>query len=166
MSKRLLYVGLVVLVFAGCEKRRCDDNLREILVLLRAATPGVDLPSDLSKLASFTTNRFLFVCPETHHSVGQLTNVMDWTDYIYISGVEEMGPAPTAVIICPPANHHGKWGYVGFNDGSFRQASPEEVRRLIAEPWSEASDARPEEIQRLKQRIRVVYPKRAEALQK
>ena len=64
-----------------------------------------------------------FACPshrESRHQIGQshsLTNIHEWTDYAYVSGLSEDDPASCVVAFCSPENHKGKGANVLFLGG-------------------------------------------------
>jgi hypothetical protein len=64
------------------------------------------------------------------------------------------------ILICPPENHGGKFENVVWFSSNTDRLSPEQVKRLIREPWSMVQDANPAEIELLKTRIHVRVPKR------
>jgi hypothetical protein len=60
---------------------------------------------------------------------------MEWTDYIYISGLGPTAPAEVPVIICPPMFHQGRGGNALMGDHSCTWfADPEYVDKLIEDP--------------------------------
>src|ERR1051326_1752250 len=86
----------------------------------------------------------IFVCPSSGYIAGSMTNVDEWTDYIYLSfrGPEDM-LLDTATIICPPENHGGKYGHVVWGDGGRAiRLKADQVRALIKEPWCMPTQAR------------------------
>jgi len=77
----------------------------------------------------------LFVCPNSGHLPGAMTNVDQWTDYIYMPSAHDWIRLDLAVLIDPPENHEGKYGYVLFGGGWVKQLPADKVRALIKEPW-------------------------------
>jgi hypothetical protein len=69
-----------------------------------------------------------------------MTNVEEWSDYIFIGGGMEGGMCDVALLICPPENHGGKYGHVIWGCGWGRDLPvtlpADRIRALIREPWS------------------------------
>jgi hypothetical protein len=104
---------------------------------------GDSFPPSLSSLSA-TSNPALFVCPGSGHTFGPMTNVEEWTDYVYLSGphMDSSMLLDTAVLICPPENHDGKFGHVVWGGGNAIRLPAKQVRALIKEPWSMPTSAR------------------------
>jgi hypothetical protein len=114
----------------------CSTNMMGIfLELLKAVGPSGDkFPPSLASLSYFT-NYALFVCPTTGHVPGTMSNVEEWTDYIYVSGGNQGTMCNVALLISPPENHGGKFGYVLWGYDYVVQLPTDQVRALIKEPW-------------------------------
>ncbi len=102
----------------------------------------------------------LFVCPGTGSKPGLMGEIEEWTDYIYIGGLTDNALQNAAQIISPPENHNGKYGYVLFVDGSVWRLPPEQVRRLIKNPFSMATNEPADVVAYESKRITVNVPKR------
>jgi hypothetical protein len=135
---------LGLLLFTGCsqsqsEKRGdlCLTNFALIREELRPWTLQANsFPSSFNEF--HTTNLTMFVCPGSGHAAGSMTNVADWTDYIYLDRAEHISQAiliDVAILICPPENHGGKYGHVLFGDQSVRRLPADQIRALIKAPW-------------------------------
>ena len=93
-------------------------------------------PSGMLNSLPKTLNPSLFVCPNSGHGCGSMTNLNEWTDYIYLSGerLDEGYIAKTAIIICPPENHGGKFGHVTWGGGGTDRLLADKVQALIKDP--------------------------------
>jgi len=142
-------------------RRKCAENLHAIALLLRESIPvAPDYPSTLVKLAPFTTNHNLFVCPSTDHRAGSMTNVDEWSDYIYVANLPEVAnDANVALLICAPENHGGKYGNVLYLTGEVEELAAPDAKRLVASPWCFATNAPPDETDFLERRTVVIVPK-------
>ena len=76
----------------------------------------------------------LFVCPATGHKPGAIKSVSEWSDYIYVGKMADY-MIGAALVICPPENHGGKYGYVLFNGVLSSRLPADQVRRLITNPF-------------------------------
>jgi hypothetical protein len=111
----------------------CVKNMRALSILIvLGAGNGDTYPANLGSLV--TTNTTIFVCPNSSHPPGVMTNVDNWTDYVYVSG-RESGMWDVALLICPPENHRGRYGHVIWGDRSGSRLPADKVRALIREPW-------------------------------
>src|ERR1700722_3888512 len=81
----------------------------------------------------------LFVGPATGHKPGPIKSVSEWSDYIYVGKMpDEMIGA--AVVISPPENHGGEYGYVLFNGSWPFRLPADQVRQLITNPFCMATN--------------------------
>src|SRR6516164_5517117 len=106
----LTIIPLCLLLAVGCSSRadhepagqdRCTTNMMEVWWELHNwIGDGDRWPPSFASLSD-TTNTSIFVCPYTGHKAGSLTNVEEWTDYIYIGGASE-GMCDVALLIWPP----------------------------------------------------------------
>jgi hypothetical protein len=64
-----------------------------------------------------------------------MTNVEQWSDYVYAANVQDMLKVGVAVLICPPENHNGKFGHALYGGGNVMRLPPEQIKALVAEPW-------------------------------
>ena len=142
-----VYILIAAVPLAACSKqdrlaRRgadlCQKNMTAIWWALRDwEGAGGDLfPASFDSLNK-TSNPAVFVCPSSGHPVGSMSNVDEWTDYIYLSGHGMDGGilADVGVLICPPENHAGQYGNVVWGDGSAKRLSAGQARELIDKPW-------------------------------
>ncbi len=85
----------------------CEGNLHHLdLALQTHCYPPVEMyPTNLAELSPAEVAPKLFVCPRSGNRPGDLKNVMEWTDYIYVSGVGPAAPSEIPVLICPPMFH-------------------------------------------------------------
>jgi hypothetical protein len=94
---------------------------------------GDGFPPSLNVLTNVSPT--LFVCPSSGHHPGAVTNVDQWTDYIYVPGAQDWMRLDLAVLIDPPENHKGEYGYVLFGGRWVRRLPADQVRALVKEPW-------------------------------
>ncbi len=94
----------------------CQSNLHQLDLALQAnCNPPVDIyPTNLADINPEFVSPKLFVCAASGNLPGDLTNVMEWTDYVYVSGLSPAAPADVPVLICPPM-FHPKGHAVGGN---------------------------------------------------
>lgn len=166
----LLFVGVII---SGCarsttstaDKGRSTDtvvtnNLRQIWFLLRDAMGESDsFPKTLAELNQPGLARDLFVCPGTGSRPGPMLSVEEWTDYIYVGAVWE-GVPHTALVISPPENHGGKYGYAVCVDGYLARLPAKEIHQLIRRPWLLDTNAPENNLNHLKEQISIRVPKR------
>jgi hypothetical protein len=115
----------------------CSTNMMQIAVALRIAIGESDrFPASLTTLTNVPFfNSSLLVCPLTGHVPGAISNAEAWTDYIYVGNGLEGGMCDVALLISPPENHGGKFGYVLWGCGNVTQLDASYVRALIKAPW-------------------------------
>jgi hypothetical protein len=99
------------------------------------------------------------LCPSRGRSAGALTNIEDWTDFIYVGNIFEGSDDRVAMIICPPENHGGKFGHVVWRTGFVERLPPSNVKSLIKSPWVMATNADEAEISFLKRQVKIRIPK-------
>ena len=142
----------------------CLTNLTEVWWLLhRWVGEGDTFPPHLGSLAGYTTNRNLFSCPAVRRNerlVGSLTNVDEWTDYIYVANQRDVPPLDVPILICPPENHDGQNGCVVWKWGGVQCLSADRIRALVARPWCMVTNATELQKQYLKRDIVVIVPER------
>lgn len=174
-SKTILILLLTIAIWnCGCRRSQtkeeesasaCMLNLQEAYWALRVRLgDGYRFPASLSSLAETTTNSAIFVCPGSGHEAGAMTNVEDWTDFIYVGNHEDIQDPDFALLISPPENHGGRFGLVLWHGGNVVRLSPEQTRRLIEAPWFLATNAPNDHIEGLKRILTVQVPKRFENL--
>ncbi len=150
MKKRnYILAAALVFVLVGCCSRNAmkakppEDaniaNLHELDVTLRMAEG--ERPNFLNSFEEVarimppeTMRPEIFVSPDTGHRPGSLNSVKSWTDYIYVGGVDDYATG-VALVISPPENHGGKWGYVIWVSGVISRLPAEKIRQLIADPF-------------------------------
>jgi hypothetical protein len=116
--------------FSSQKEDACKQNLRELRLLVEESLLGDShYPKKLNDIS--TTNTWLFVCPETGHKPGALTNLDEWGDYIYVGNIPYLGAPNAGMILCPPENHGGKYGYVAYVLGNVEKENSEQIRKLI-----------------------------------
>lgn len=173
-------VCLVSLLITGCfygphpisksheqidaEEISISNNLVCIWSLLHNAAGDRDrFPNSLSELKLSPQDEKLFVYPCTGSRPGTPDTIEEWTDYIYVGGVWD-GVPKTALIISPPENHQGKYGYVLCVGLWVFRLPPDQVRMLVKEPWLLATNTPPDNVNYLKKQITVHVPKRLQKL--
>jgi len=136
--------------------------MREIFVLLRQSIPvEPNFPPSLNELARLTTNASLFICPSTREKPADMPNVEQWSDFIYVANLPDLATDKRLpVLISPPENHGGKYGYVVWLTGEVVRLPSSDIRKLIAEPWHLATDAPPREADQWKNKAQVRLPAR------
>ena len=112
----------VVIAVNGARERSqrclCSNHLMNIVLFLKmyAADHQETYPDTFNGLMGDyvkPTDTPVFVCPSSHHKNGSLTNIHEWTDYAYVSGLSEADP-PCVVAFCLPENHRGEGASVAF----------------------------------------------------
>ena len=143
---RTLAIALGLSVILGCSPHPlgqggranlCMTNMMAIYFEVRYWNfNGASFPPSLASLAD-TNPPANFVCPSSGHAPGSMTNVENWTDYIYLSGthMDNSELLDVATIICPPENHGGQFGHVVWGGGWIERLPADKVRALIKEPW-------------------------------
>jgi hypothetical protein len=116
-------------------------------------------PKTLAKLSRPNLDNNLFVCPGTGSQAASMRTVEEWADYIYIGNVWE-GVSRTALVLSPPENHGGDYGYVVCVDGYITRLPAAQCRPLVKEPWRMNTNASASNIDYLKNRVSVRVPKR------
>lgn len=178
VHRLVMIISLSVFFLGGCGKApklstqtkqlsandlAVSNNLVEIWHLLQDATGESDhFPKRFSDLNLSAETAKLFVCPGTANRPGSLTNIEDWTDYIYVGDAWQAVPF-AALVISPPENHQGKFGFVLCQGLIVLQLPPNQIRMLIKEPWLLATNTPSDNIDYLKQRMVVRVPKRLKA---
>ena len=136
------------------------NRLWRIWHALQASQGEADrFPASLARLETTAVEGIEFTCPGTGSQPGPLKTVEEWGDYIYVGGMSDDIPGGT-LLMSPPENHDGRYGYVMLAAGAIRQVSPALARRLVKEPWLTDSNATREAINYMKQGLSVRIPKR------
>ena len=149
-----------------------SNNLQHIIVRLYCTiSSGGEYPKKLSGLVEYDAkikrlesgslelNPNDFVCPGTGTHPGRMTNVDEWTDYIYVGGASDGVPG-IALLISPPENHHGEYGYVVTEDKGILRLPPGEVRALVKEPWLWATNTDAAILESVKRNLQINIPVR------
>lgn len=128
---RVLCLLIVVFLGAGCFRRVLYDNAAEKAgdvelaknferiryILNYSLDNGDTFPETLTELGAKSIqwgipfSKEIFLCPGSGNQAGALTNIDEWTDFIYIGGISA-GIYHSAQVISPPENHGGRFGYV------------------------------------------------------
>jgi prepilin-type processing-associated H-X9-DG protein len=125
----LLLVGGAVFLFApaiihhhGKAPRVYDiSNLHQIGLACRmfAADHAGRFPDNWTELDPYVTGHSkLFVMAKNRRAAGSMTNVLEWTDYVYLPGATTASPTYRVVAFLPPGSHEKTTGAVVlFADG-------------------------------------------------
>jgi hypothetical protein len=71
-----------------------------------------------------------FVTPRNRHKAGSLSNVMDWTDYIYVANVSPSSPSDAILAISPPQNYDGKGAVILRNNGAMEWIGKRQLNQI------------------------------------
>lgn len=102
----------------------CSSHLKLIMLSMKmyAADHQEEYPITFNDMVGANYLRLgdkaVLICPATGHAAGSLTNIHDWTDYAYVSGLSEADPAGCVVAYCLPENHKGEGASVAFIGGN------------------------------------------------
>jgi hypothetical protein len=88
-----------------------------------------------------------------------MTNVDEWTDFIYVGKQHEIQDSMVAMIICPAENHQGRFGHVVWKGGNSDRLPPEEIKALVKQPWLRATNAPPDQIDLVRTTSDIRIPK-------
>ncbi len=157
----LLLVGVAVLLFAPAiihnhkkAPRSYDiSNLHQIGLACRMFAMDHDghFPDNWTEIDSYLSGHSqLFVMAKNRRTAGSMTNVMAWTDYVYLPGVTTGSPPYRVVAFLPPGSHEKTTGAVVlFADGHVEWQTlvdftrtlnrspnqvPEDTARKLADP--------------------------------
>ena len=113
--------------------KRDISNLHTIggLCALFAEDHGGRFPDDWNQLAPYLAEdgTKLFVTSQNRGGAGAMSNVMAWTDYVYIQGTTTAATPSTVVAFLPPSTH--SVALVLLADGTVQQLSPAELVRAL-----------------------------------
>ena len=112
----------------------CMNNLSQIgrALSMYSMDHNEQYPHDLQTLAvEMKLSPKLFVCPESKHVAGSLSNLNEWTEYVYVSTSSPTNDANTPIVFEGLANHDGKGANILYNDGSVCWLNYPEYRRSI-----------------------------------
>ena len=142
-------------------RTQCQSNLHQLDLALQAyCYPPVDTyPTNLAELSGVDLAKIFersppeyvspktFVCAASKNPPGKMSNVMEWTDYIYVSGAGPAAPAEMPVLICPPMFHYGLGWNALMGDHSCTwylcsyYKDPAYLDKLIEDPLAFCSNA-------------------------
>jgi prepilin-type processing-associated H-X9-DG protein len=91
-------------------------------------------PDDWSQLALYDKDisRCFLMWENRRTKIGSMTNVMDWTDYVYVRGATTSSPPSTVVAFLPPGAHENRAGApVLFADGRVEWQSLADFTRIM-----------------------------------
>lgn len=128
------------------------------LALHKALGDNDRYPKSLSILESTAVDPTIFVSPGTGSKPGVMNAVEDWADFIYVGGATEDVPL-AAMVISPPENHQGKYGFALCVAGNIFRISAAEVPELISNPCLFATNTPQENIRHFNNNISVRIPK-------
>jgi len=120
---------------------------------------------------------FGFSCYATGHEPGVWSNLNEWTDYVYVSGLTWDDPSAAVLAFCPPGNHRPtgilqlfsypvRGGAVQnlsdvcalHNDGHVGIYSPEEFHSLMTNPAAFFGTADGNLLSDLQSRAKLIWP--------
>jgi hypothetical protein len=107
----------------------CMNNLRQISLAtdMYREDHSNAWPRSFLDLTNYCQNPKLFRCISTGQEPGALTNVTEWTDYMFCSP-----PGTNAVLAyCVPEHHKKRGGNIVFSDGSVQFFKPEEFADVL-----------------------------------
>ena len=147
----------------AASKDECATNLTSMWWLLKDwVGDGDTFPPGLSSLAESATNLDLFICSGSGRRAppsASITNVDAWSDYIYVANQRDTPPDMVPLLISPPENHGGHYGYVVWNYSSKAAQLPaSRIRALVVTPWCMETNATELQLQMLKEEIVVRVP--------
>jgi hypothetical protein len=101
----------------------CAGHLGNIVLMLKmyANDHQEAYPSTLNGLSGDylkTGDKAILVCPASHTKAGSLSNIHEWTDFAYVSGLSEADHSGCVVAFCLPENHKGEGASVAFIGGN------------------------------------------------
>jgi len=153
----------------------CGNNLKQITLFVKMYA------SDHQEMYSSTLNgltgdylktgdKEVLVCPSSHHKSGALTNIHEWTDYAYVSGLTDGDPSGCVVAFCLPENHKGEGANVAFigmciqwyscqpykDSTGQHQPTFQELTNTPSLFYGTTDEAK---LADLKKRTRIIYPK-------
>jgi len=178
-NRRQLVMALVLAILAGssgllyyCHRKeatkeatsreRCQANLRQMVIAARLYIGGLQInifPPSLQEMFRVCPYPSMYVCPASGHHPGDTNHVELWTDYAYVSGVNEEDPPGCVLAFCPPENHQGKGANVLFVDGKVRWYSVEEFKKLTNDPFMFFGVNDSNALEKLRSKTKILYPK-------
>ena len=150
-AMRSVYTLFCCILLMGCSSHSapasaagdsCTTNMTAVYWALHDWIGDRDrFPPTLTSVVS-ATNSAIFVSPSTGHIPGAVTNIEAWTDYIYVGNGMEGCMCDVALLISPPENHGGSFGYVVWGCGEVVKLPADQIRSLIKQPWCMPTKAR------------------------
>jgi len=136
-------------------------HLREIYHLLHGyMLAGDSFPGSFADLRpEYVKDPTIFLSTASNIVPGTLATIEEWTDFIYIGGMS-LGTPMAALVISPPENHQGKYGYVLFDGGKISRLSAAETRALILDPLHEETISPVTNVALIRQVMTVRVPKK------
>jgi len=149
---------------------RCQSHLCEILYYSKTYANDHEKtdPSSLSiAMATIMTRHDVnvlhiadsLVCPASGHKAGSLSNIEDWADYAYVSGLRETDSEGCVLAFCLPENHGGTGANIAFL-GHVQWYSSEAFQKLTNTPAHFYGTTNETQLADLKMRTKIIYPKR------
>ena len=119
---------------------RCQSNLHQLdLALAAHCYPPVNFyPTNLNELCLNNVSPRLFVCPGSGNEPGDMTNVMEWTDYIYLAGASPATEAGVPIAVCPPENHEDEGSCYLDSDHGVKWVPKEHFNALLVRMYGHA----------------------------
>ncbi len=148
---RALVIVFCSLLFVGCSSFPTskpvagDVCMTNMAVIYRALYDWIGerdrFPPSLISVVN-ATNTAIFVSPGTGHRPGAASEVESWTDYVYVGNGMEVCMCDVALLISPPENHGGSFGYVVWGCGEVVKLPADQIRALVKQPWCMPTKAR------------------------
>lgn len=124
-----LVPGFVVMVMFGSlthnqsPRITCSNNIKQSLLFMKiyANDNNESYPATFNELVMGNYLKVqdlgIFICTASGHKVGSSTNIHEWTDYAYVSGLTDTDTVDCVVAFCLHENHKGEGTEVGFIGG-------------------------------------------------
>jgi hypothetical protein len=172
----VVIVSFLCLFTSGCISRKCVKYDRQAtgsvdtcvsnclyqigLALMDEAGDRNHFVWSFSYLKEAQTEPGIFSCCNTTNPSTASGSVDKWTDYILIGNtpVDWIPQAP--IVISPPENHGGKYGYVLYPGLTISRFPADTVRALIREPWCLATNESSDVVEFYKTSVHVQVPDR------
>jgi prepilin-type processing-associated H-X9-DG protein len=154
-----IFCGLFVLATPSRSPRaKCMSNLSQIGKALKMySMDGETFPPTFRELGTNYVGSFrIFVCPSSGNRPGSPSNVCDWTDYTYVSGLGEADPSACAFAFCSPENHSGSGANVVFLDGSVEWLDTSNFVALTSSPACFFGTTNEEQLAGLQSRTKII----------
>ena len=98
-------------------------------------------PPDFAALTPYADYPKLYVSRHDRERAGAMSNVMDWTSFVYHRGITTASPPESVVAYLPPGHHEKtNGGIMLFADGSVQwMALPDFTRKLNQTPTKDCT---------------------------